>query len=55
MPSISLSRDQVGDAGDEGGAVHVVGDLGDDDLLAAALELLGVGLAAHADDALAGL
>ena len=49
-----LFGDQFGDAGHEGGAVHVVGDLGDDDLLHAALELLGVGLAADADDALAG-
>ena len=49
-----LVGDELGDAGDEGGAVDVVRDLGDDDLLAPALELLGVGLAAHADDALAG-
>ena len=28
-----LLGDQLGDARDEGGAVHVVGDLGDDDLL----------------------
>ena len=46
--------DEFGDAGDEGVAVNVVGDLGDDDLLHAALEFLGVGLAAGADDAFAG-
>jgi len=50
-----LVSHQVGNPGDEGGAVDVVGDLGDDDLFAAALELLGVRLAPHADDALAGL
>ena len=50
-----LLRNEVGDARDERGAVHVVGDLRDDDLLHPALELLGVGLAAGADDALAGL
>ena len=49
-----LFADEIGDAQHERVAVHVVGDLGDDDLLAAALELLGVGLAAHADDAAAG-
>ena len=50
-----LLADELGDAEDEGVAVNVVGDLGDDDLLHAALEFLGVGLAAGADDALAGL
>src|SRR5208283_2162764 len=45
---------QVRNAGDEGGAIDVIGDLGDDDLLTAALKFLGVGLAPHADDALAG-
>ena len=49
-----LLAHELGDAEHERGAVHVVGDLGDDDLLAAALELLGVGLAAGADDAAAG-
>ena len=50
-----LFADELGDAGDQRGAVHVVRDLGDDDLLHAALQFLGVGLAAGADDALAGL
>ena len=42
---------QLGNARDQGRAVDVVGDLGDDDLLSAALEFLSMGLAAHADDA----
>jgi hypothetical protein len=48
-----LLAHELGDARDQVGSVHVVGDLGDDDLLHAALHLLGVGLAADADDALA--
>ena len=55
MPSISFSDDELGDARDEVRPVHVVGDLRDHDLLHPALHLLGVGLAADADDALAGL
>jgi hypothetical protein len=50
-----LLRDELGDARDQVRPVHVVGDLRDDDLLHAALQLLGVGLAADADDSLAGL
>ena len=40
-----LFIDQVGDALDQHGAVHVVGNFRDDDLLAAALELLDAHLA----------
>ena len=47
--------DELGDAQDEVGAVHVIRDFRDNDLLHAGLHLLGVGLAADADDALAGL
>jgi hypothetical protein len=47
-----LFADELGDARDEGGAIHVVRNLRDDDLLHPALDLLGVGLAARADDAL---
>ena len=47
--------DQFGDALDEDGAVHVVGDFGDDDLLAPALELFEADFAAHFDAASAGL
>ena len=46
--------DEFGDFFDEGGAVDVVGDFGDDDLLLAALEFLGVGDAAQFDDAAPG-
>jgi hypothetical protein len=49
-----LLGNEFGDLQDEGGPVDVVGDLGDDDLLAPVLHLLGVGAAADADDALAG-
>ena len=44
----------VGDVLHEGGAVDVVGQLREDDLLLAVLHLLGVGDAADADDASAG-
>lgn len=47
--------DEFGDAEDEVGAVNVIRDLGDDDLLRAGLGLFGVGFAADADDAFAGL
>jgi hypothetical protein len=43
-----LLVDEFGDALLEVGAVDVVGDLGDDDLLAVALEFLDADLAAHA-------
>ena len=43
----TLLVDQFGDALDELRAVHVVGNLGDDDLLAPALELLDADAAAH--------
>ena len=46
---------QVGDALDQRRAVHVVGNLGDDDLLAIALQFLDAGLAAHLHAAAAGL
>ena len=49
-----LLVDQIRDALDEGGAVDVVGDLGDDDLLAVALELLDTGFAADFDRAASG-
>ena len=43
---------ELGDALDQFRAVHVVRDLGDDDLLAAALEFLDARLPAHAHRAL---
>ena len=43
------------DAFDQRGAIHVVGNFGDDDLLATAFELLDAGLAAHLHAAAAGL
>ena len=46
---------QLRDALDQHRAVHVVRNLGDDDLLAAALHLLDASLAAHAHRAAAGL
>ena len=46
---------QLGDALDQRRAVHVVGNLRDDDLFAAALEFLDAGLAAHFHAAAAGL
>ena len=45
---------EVGDVLHQGGAVDVVGQLREDDLLLAVLHLLGVGHAADADDAAAG-
>ena len=50
-----LLGDELGDSDDEVGAINVVGDLGDDELLAAALHFLGMGFATDTDDALAGL
>ena len=50
-----LLRHELGDARHQVRPVHVVGDLRDHDLLHAPLHLLRVGLAAQADDALAGL
>ena len=49
-----LLVDQLGDALDQHGAVHVVRDFGDDDLLAPALELFDAHLAAHLEAASAG-
>ncbi len=49
-----LVLDQVDDVVDERGAVDLVGQLGDDDGRAVALDLLGVGLGADADAAAAG-
>ena len=46
---------QIGDALDQRRAIHVVGNLGDDDLLAIALQLFHAGLAAHFHAAAAGL
>ena len=45
---------QVGNPLHQHGAVHVIGDLGDDNLLAAAFELLEADLAAHLHAAAAG-
>ena len=49
-----LRLDQLDDLLDERGAVDLVGQLGDDDGGAVALELLGVRLGADADAAAAG-
>ena len=51
----TFSFTSVGDALDQRRAVHVVGNLRDDDLLAIALELFHAGLAAHLHAAAAGL
>ena len=40
---------ELGDALDEGSLVHLIGQLGDDDALAVALDVLDVGLGAHDD------
>ncbi len=47
--------DKIGDADDEVGAVYVVGNFRDDDLLHPGLRLLGVRLTANAHNAFAGL
>ena len=49
-----LGLHQLDDVLDEGGAVDLVGQLGDHDGGAVALDLLGVGLGAHADAAAPG-
>ena len=46
---------QLGDPLDQRGAIHVVRNLGDDDLLLAALDFLDAGFAAHLHAAAAGL
>ena len=55
MSVSTLSFTKVGDPFDQGGAVHVVRNLGDDDLLAVAFQFLDARLAAHLHAAAAGL
>ncbi len=50
---MNLFVDQFGDALDQHGAIDVVGNLGDDDLLAPALDFLQADLAADFDAAAA--
>ena len=50
-----LLLDEFDDVLDERGAVHLVGQLGDDDRHLVAFDLLGVRLGAHADTAAAGV